>query len=321
MATQHTEDLRVSVVIPCYNSTDTIRECLSALRKQTRPADEIIVVNSSQDDLPEICSREFPEVSVIQREQRAHCGTARNIGARAASCEVVCFIDSDCVAVRSWIQHHMRNHTRPEVYAVAGSIGAPPQETLYETIDRLLECSTSSPKLPARWVNSASGANFSIKAERFHSVGGNAEGLLGCEDFIMCQSLVERYGPIWFEPRAEVGHLSLRDPTMDGLLKHQYRLGQGWVEGRRAAPSLSGAFVLRHRYLTPLLYPARLVMLLGRYARHDMASLRTLLSHAVLSSASYGAWYRGLRDRLHDSGEDAAASSPASASGPSSFQG
>lgn len=58
--------MTVSVVIPSYNSAKTIRDCLRAVLDQTRPAEEVIVVDSSDDETPEIIRGQFSQVKLIQ---------------------------------------------------------------------------------------------------------------------------------------------------------------------------------------------------------------------------------------------------------------
>ncbi|TFD74986.1 glycosyltransferase family 2 protein, partial [Cryobacterium fucosi] len=40
----------ISVVIPCYNDAGFLAVCLAALAAQTRPADEVIVVDNRSTD-------------------------------------------------------------------------------------------------------------------------------------------------------------------------------------------------------------------------------------------------------------------------------
>ncbi len=55
--------LRIAAVVVTYNRKDLLRECLNALRAQTRPLDEIIVVdNASTDGTGDVISAEFSTV-------------------------------------------------------------------------------------------------------------------------------------------------------------------------------------------------------------------------------------------------------------------
>src|SRR5690348_3923190 len=89
----------VSVIVPCFNSERTIRRCLKAIVEQkTLIPFEVIVVDSSLDDTPQIVESEFPAVRLIHLGTRTFAGAARNIGVRASRAAFCLMIDSDCIA-------------------------------------------------------------------------------------------------------------------------------------------------------------------------------------------------------------------------------
>lgn len=92
-------NVKISVVVPSYNGSSTIRRCLSSLLGQRRPADEMIVVDSSDDETPAIIENEFSQVHLIHREDQTFCGAARNIGVQVASGNIIAMTDTDCIAV------------------------------------------------------------------------------------------------------------------------------------------------------------------------------------------------------------------------------
>jgi GT2 family glycosyltransferase len=97
-------DPRVSVVIPAYNSHATVAVCLAALRHQTRPADEIIVVNSSPETLTAaVVQGEFPEAVFVQSPSRLLPHAARNRGVELATGDVIVFTDPDCEPAPDWL--------------------------------------------------------------------------------------------------------------------------------------------------------------------------------------------------------------------------
>jgi len=58
---------RVCAVVVTYNRKELLRECLEALRGQTRKVDHILVVdNASTDGTEEVLRAEFPEVEVLR---------------------------------------------------------------------------------------------------------------------------------------------------------------------------------------------------------------------------------------------------------------
>ena len=50
---------KVSVIVPAYNSEDTIRRCLDSILKQTYKNIEIIVINDGSTDSTEAICKEY----------------------------------------------------------------------------------------------------------------------------------------------------------------------------------------------------------------------------------------------------------------------
>lgn len=98
---------RVAVVIPHFRQAEFLAECLDSVIAQRRPADEIIVVDSSPDDTRDIIANANPiglapqasEVRIKHVIQAAAgVAAARNAGLAATTCEMVSFLDADNVA-------------------------------------------------------------------------------------------------------------------------------------------------------------------------------------------------------------------------------
>jgi glycosyltransferase involved in cell wall biosynthesis len=93
--------MRVSVVIPVYNSERFLAECLDSVLGQDLPADqfEIVAVDDGSTDrsgaiLDEYAAR-HPNVRVVHEENSGWPGRPRNVGLAAARGRYVFFADSD----------------------------------------------------------------------------------------------------------------------------------------------------------------------------------------------------------------------------------
>ncbi len=85
----------VSVVIPTFNRASVITRALESILLQTRPPDEILVVDDgSTDDTAERVRAEFPGVRLIEQENHG-VSAARNAGIRAATGTWIALLDSD----------------------------------------------------------------------------------------------------------------------------------------------------------------------------------------------------------------------------------
>ncbi len=86
--------LGVSVVIPVYNAASSLHQCLESLNVSTVPPLECIVVDDgSTDESPKIAAQHGAKV--LSTGGRLGPARARNIGAEAASGEIVFFLDAD----------------------------------------------------------------------------------------------------------------------------------------------------------------------------------------------------------------------------------
>ena len=87
--------LRITAVIPAYNNGRYIKRSIDSVLSQTRPVDEIVVVDDgSTDDTAEVVSRYGDKVRYI-RQDNAGASAARNTGIQAATGDWIAFLDGD----------------------------------------------------------------------------------------------------------------------------------------------------------------------------------------------------------------------------------
>jgi glycosyltransferase involved in cell wall biosynthesis len=90
----------LSIVIPSYNDADMLRECLRALAAQTRPPDEVLVVdNGSTDDTAAVATAAGARVVVEPVRGVLHATTA---GFDAATGEIIGRLDADSRPRPDW---------------------------------------------------------------------------------------------------------------------------------------------------------------------------------------------------------------------------
>lgn len=106
MEIQNKKNIRFSVVIPAYNIEGYIARAINSVLAQTRPADEIIVVDDgSVDGTAEVIKSFGDKVRYIYQENRGLSG-ARNTGIRNAQYEWIAFLDGD----DEWLPNHLCKH-------------------------------------------------------------------------------------------------------------------------------------------------------------------------------------------------------------------
>ncbi len=87
--------MTVSVVIPAYNNQQYLCRSIDSVLAQTRPADEIIVVDDgSTDDTASVIQSYGDKVRYLQQEN-AGASAARNTGIEAATGNWIAFLDAD----------------------------------------------------------------------------------------------------------------------------------------------------------------------------------------------------------------------------------
>ena len=101
---------KVSIVVPAYNSHDTLPRCLNSLVKQTLEDIEIIVINdASTDDTWDIMleyEKQYPDkLIVIDGGINRGSGGARNQGFDMASGEYIGLVDSDDYVASNMYEH------------------------------------------------------------------------------------------------------------------------------------------------------------------------------------------------------------------------
>lgn len=91
-------NIKVSIIVPCYQVEKYLRDCIDSLIHQTLKEIEIILVNDgSTDSTPAICdeyARQDKRIRVVHK-QNAGLGMARNSGLEIANGEYIVFVDSD----------------------------------------------------------------------------------------------------------------------------------------------------------------------------------------------------------------------------------
>ncbi|MEP7064300.1 MAG: glycosyltransferase family A protein [Betaproteobacteria bacterium] len=94
--------MRVSAVMPVYNGDRYLAEALDSIDAQTRPVDEIVVVDDGSTDGSAAIVAGYPKVRYLH-QPNAGCAAARNRGVAAANGDAIAFIDQD----DRWLPGHL----------------------------------------------------------------------------------------------------------------------------------------------------------------------------------------------------------------------
>lgn len=164
--------MRISVIIPVYNGTRDLPECLSAVKAWAKNSDtEIIVVDdASTDETPAVAAS--MGVRVLRLEKNSGPAAARNFGAQHARGDVLFFVDADVVLAPGALDRAVRIlDTHPELAAVFGSYDARPRAqglvSQYRNLLHHFVHQQGNPEASIFWAGCGA-----IRREVFLAIGG-----------------------------------------------------------------------------------------------------------------------------------------------------
>lgn len=238
----------VSVVIPAFNAEETLRETLESVWAQSRPADEIIVVDDgSTDSTPDILAQLAPRVRSIRIPNSGLPAVARNRGVEIATSDWIAFLDADDLWEPAKLESQLRavqqDPTLSLVFTDRWNFGNDGRTT-----SRLSE----SVSLPAGDVfselltgNFVTTSSVLVKRDAFIAQQGFDEdpALRGCEDWDLWLRISAAGGLFGLCPKPLTSY-RLHDGTVSNS---HIRMCQGRVATvKRALASPRGTTLPRH---------------------------------------------------------------------------
>ncbi len=180
-----TDELSVSIIVPCYNEERNIRKCIESILACAYERIEIIGVDDCSTDNTTSILEEYSKrglLSYIRRNQRGGTIRAINAGVRVASGSIIGIVPGDSYVDKNWIERAVTHFTsRGDVIAVGGplkSIRGDYWDRCGELLDNLLlGAGLEVALLP--------GANMFIKSDVLSVVGFFDEKIKVGEDFDM----------------------------------------------------------------------------------------------------------------------------------------
>lgn len=255
------------MIIPSYRSAGTIGACLTALlRQDIGRSYEIIVVDSSPDETPEIVRRDFPAVQLVHLHRQTGPELARNIGAARARGEVLAFVDSDCIAEPDWLRRLVAR--LEEGYeGIGGATANGNGETLVSWAGYICEFREFLPGGPVREVEYLSPNTVAYRRETFWEAGGFPPGTYPMEDQVFHRPLRARGARIGLDPSIVVAHMHRAERR--AFFEHQRRIGRANARVMRIL-GVRGAALARRPLLALAAMPA---LIPYRFARTAWACL------------------------------------------------
>jgi GT2 family glycosyltransferase len=214
----------ISVVICTYNGSATLRACLAGVLGLRYPDYEVIVVSDGSTDGSARIAAEHQRVRVIETTQQG-LAAARNTGMRAATGEIVAYIDDDAIPDEDWLTHLAATFRSGEYAAVGGPNILPARS------GRMAECVANAPGGPThvlvsdREAEHIPGCNMAISRSALQEIGGfDPQFRAAGDDVDVCWRLRDAGKRIGFSPGAVVHHH--RRSSVRGYLRQQRGYGK-----------------------------------------------------------------------------------------------
>ncbi len=115
-------NLRYSLVIPCYNEQDYLKNCLNSVLAQRTAFNEVIVVDNNSTDQSKNIALSYKGVRIVTCQEQG-IAAARSLGFRKATGDVVCRIDADTILDESWLEEVINQIEVLGYDAVSGPTG------------------------------------------------------------------------------------------------------------------------------------------------------------------------------------------------------
>jgi GT2 family glycosyltransferase len=215
---------RVSVVVCTYNAARTMAACLESLSKLNYPDYEVIVVNDGSTDGSLAIAERFGYCRIISQPNKG-LSVARNVGAEAATGEIVAYTDSDCVADPDWLNYLVAKMEIAELVACGGPNFPPPEENLVPAAVAVSPGGPTHVLLSDDVAEHIAGCNMAFRRDVLLRLGGfdpiyRAAG----DDVDICWRFQDAGYTIGFSPAAVVWHF--RRNTVKAYIGQQRGYGK-----------------------------------------------------------------------------------------------
>jgi len=277
--------MKVSLIATVLNGADHVQTFLDSLAAQTRPPDEVVIVDGGSTDGTAALLAGADGVTLIE-DAGANISRGRNVAIAAAAHDVIAVTDADCVLEPTWLEELLR--PLDEGADVAMGFYLPITDgSLSRCLAAVNLPLDASEVDPATFMPSA--RSVAYRRDAIETVGGYPEWLDIGEDMWVNHRWRERGLDLRFAPGAVV-RWRLR-PTLKATWLQYFRYARGDARGG--------------------LYPERHALRFGVYAGLGVALASRRTWPKVLAAAAAIAYVRGPLWRasrlMHDARERALA--------------
>jgi glycosyltransferase involved in cell wall biosynthesis len=214
------------VIATVLNEGHAIARLLDSLAAQSRPPDEVVIVDGgSVDDTLAILHRYAAHEQLPLRVLSlpgSNISAGRNAAIAAATGEIIASTDAGVRLTEGWLGALVAPLTDPQIHVVGGFF-LPDPHTPFEIAMGATVLPALSDVSSQRFLPSSRSVAFRKSA--WEAVGGYPEWLDYCEDLVFDLQLRDRYGAFAFVPDAAV-HFQPRS-SLRAFARQYYRYARG----------------------------------------------------------------------------------------------
>ncbi len=236
--------MKISVIVTVLNEEQAIEALLQGLLRQTRQADEIVIVDAESDDrtwsILEKFKTDHPDLPLKIYQRSGNRSTGRNYAIKQAQHEWLALTDAGCIPHPAWLAQLEKTAQESQAPAVAGYYDARPRSAFEAAVapymlvmpDRVDENNF----LPAT-------RSMLLKKSVWKKLGGFDEKLTVSEDYDFAHRLAKAKIKIAFNQQAKVSWLPISN-----LLKFFETVSQMAEFDVRAGLTRIKAWLVFYRY-------------------------------------------------------------------------
>ena len=217
--------MSITLISTVLNEGDNIHHMMKGLLKQTRQADEILIVDGGSTDNTVDTIKSYQDRLPIKVTVREGCNISqgRNVAIDIATGDILVITDAGTRFSETWLENITQPLLdNPDVSVVAGFFKADPQNT-FETAMGATVLPLADEIDPATFLPSS--RSVALRKSAAQAINGYPEWLDYCEDLVFDIRLQKTQSPFVFAPDATV-YFRPRE-TMTSYFKQYYRYARG----------------------------------------------------------------------------------------------
>ena len=216
--------MKVTAYIPCFNGANYLPATITAILQQTRPPDELLVIDDGSTDNSVAVAEKYP-VRVIRHEKNQGLAVARNTALANARFPLLAAFDADAVAEPGWLAFLLEAFADPQIAGSGGRLIENFRETPPD-LWRALQLSQDLGQQPIEmcWPTPKRLGGFGtvFRVDVLNKVGGYDQRFrTNYEDVDLCARVLQAGYKTLFEPRAVMRHM--RRDTFSSVLRTSWR--------------------------------------------------------------------------------------------------